>query len=87
MLRTVTGSNGAPIVDSSTRGVIAAALVAVITVVGRKTGLLDATDVADLTPAFVFGGIFLGGLHDKFLRPRINGNVPPAQPPAPPPGP
>lgn len=71
MLKTATGSSGSPIIDGSARGVLAAALTAVLNVVAKKTGLLDASDIGDLAPVVMLAAFVLGGLFDRYIRSHL----------------
>ena len=69
--KTLTGSTGNSLSDSGIRGLIAGALTAGLTVGARKTGVLTAEDVGDLSPVIIFVGFLAGGLFDRYLRSRL----------------
>jgi hypothetical protein len=69
----VTGSTGGnAIQDSGARAVIAAALGGILTFIQIEFDLLSADGVAALVPVTLFMAFILGGLYDKFLKPRLS---------------
>ncbi len=70
-IRTVTGSTDTPVQDGTTRGMLFAALVAVLAFVSNKTDWLTSDDLTILTPVLVFLSFFLAGLFDRYVKPRL----------------
>lgn len=61
-----------PVKDGSTRGMIAAAITALLAFTANKVEVLTMDDVGTLAPVVVFAGFFLGGCYDRWVRPRIH---------------
>lgn len=60
-----------PVQDATARGLIAAALIGVLTFLQVEYNLFSEEGSAALVPVAVFVAFFLGGLYDRFVRPRL----------------
>lgn len=70
-MKRLSGSAGNPVQDSSARGLIAAALTGLLAFAGDKSGWFSDQDLLNLTPFLVFVSFVLGGLFDRYVRPRL----------------
>jgi hypothetical protein len=70
MIQRIAGSTGtAPVQDATARGGFVTAVWIIINLIARKTGALNAADLADVSlvlPILAFG---LWGFYDKWIRP------------------
>jgi hypothetical protein len=67
----VTGSSGAPVGDSLSRGLFVAAIQAVLAFIAIRVDALTGEDVVLLVPVTTMVGFLLWGLWDRYGRPRL----------------
>ncbi len=71
IMNKVTGSSGAPVGDSLSRGLFVAAVQGVLAFVALRVDALTSEDVVLLVPVTTMVGFVLWGLWDRFGRPRL----------------
>lgn len=69
-IATITGSSGGakPLQDGTTRGGIATVLLFIAQFIGRKTGWLNDSDIADFAVVVPFISLFLWAVWDRINR-------------------
>ena len=71
MIEKATGSSGAPVNDSLSRGLFVAVTQEIAWFVASKTDILVAEDLGHLIAATTLMGFLLWGLWDRYGRPRL----------------
>ena len=70
-LNTITGGTGRAIVDGSMRGVTTMVALGLLAFANDKSDWLTDSDMVNLTPVVTGAVIFLWGVWDGFIKPRL----------------